>query len=92
MNFLKRALGILWISLGAVLVIYFPYKTYSVLMAPESTSEDYVFWIVVTGIFIPVILGLLLFGYYAIKGEYDEPAVEAGFKSAEQSKPKGIHI
>ncbi|HEY0899146.1 MAG TPA: hypothetical protein VGD90_07415 [Sphingobacteriaceae bacterium] len=92
MNFLKRALGVVWICLGAALVVYFPYKTYSVLMAPASTSEDYVFWIVVTGIFIPVILGLLLFGYYALKGEYDEPPLRVqAFESAEQSKSEGVH-
>ena len=73
MNYLKRSLGILWILLGAALLGYFPYKTYNVLTSSVATSEDFVFWIVVTVIFIPVILGLLLFGYYAVKGEYDEP-------------------
>jgi len=88
MKFLRRALGIVWILLGAALVIYFPYKTYGVLTAPAATSEDYVFWIVVSGIFIPVIFGLLLFGYYAVKGEYDEPPVQAG--DAESPKPEKV--
>lgn len=87
MNYLKRSLGILWILLGASLVVYFPYKTYSVLTSSSATSEDYVFWIVVTGIFIPVILGLLLFGYYAVQGEYDDPVsiVAADAPSVEAS-------
>jgi purine-cytosine permease-like protein len=71
MNLIKRCLGVFWIILGSALVLYFPYQTYSVITSQTSTSEDYVFWMVVTGIFIPVIFGLLLFGYYAVRGEYD---------------------
>jgi hypothetical protein len=83
MNTIKRCLGVLWILLGAALVLYFPYQTFKVLMSHTATSEDYVFWVVVTGIFIPVILGLLLFGYYALKGEYDLPV------ASHQDTPKG---
>ena len=71
MNTLKRVLGIIWMILGAAFAGYFPYKTVLVLSSPSATSEDFVFWIVVTLIFIPVMLGLVLFGYYAVKGEYN---------------------
>ena len=29
-------------------------------------------WIIIIGIFIPIAIGMIIFGYYAVKGEYDE--------------------
>lgn len=86
MNLIKRSLGVVWMLLGTALVLYFPYQTYTVVTSSTSTSEDYVFWVIVTGIFIPVIFGLLLFGYYAVKGEYDEPVMSLSEISEEKVK------
>jgi len=37
----------------------------------EKLQEARVFWIVIILIFIPIALGFTIFGWYAIKGEYD---------------------
>ena len=29
-------------------------------------------WIIIISIFTPIAIGLMIFGYYSIKGEYDE--------------------
>lgn len=28
-------------------------------------------WIIIIGVFTPIAIGLMIFGYYALKGEYD---------------------
>ncbi|HZX74941.1 MAG TPA: hypothetical protein VFE57_10995 [Cyclobacteriaceae bacterium] len=70
MNGLKRILGVIWILAGLGLAAYMPYRAISKLTTPAASTEDFVFWIVVVTIFIPIIIGFILFGYYAVKGEY----------------------
>lgn len=71
MEMLKKALGVVWLVAGAALAVYLPYKAVFQLTAATATSEDFVFWIVITGIFIPISIGFILFGFYALKGEYN---------------------
>lgn len=70
MNALRKYLGILWLLLGVVLGAYLFYKAAVALGSASSNAEDYVFWIVIVTIFIPILIGFILFGYYACKGEY----------------------
>lgn len=70
MNLLRKYLGILWLLLGVILGIYLFYKAAEALSSPTTHAEDYVFWIVIVTIFIPILIGFILFGYYAYKGEY----------------------
>jgi len=72
MNVLKRLFGVIWMLGGFVLAVYMPYQAVAKLTAPAASAEDFVFWIVVVTIFIPIIIGFILFGYYAVKGEYSE--------------------
>lgn len=71
MDALKRFFGLVWILAGAALALYLPYQARIKLNSNGATQEDYVFWIVILVIFIPIIIGFILFGYYAAKGEYD---------------------
>ena len=70
MNALKKILGVVWVFAGLTLAVYMPYQAVIKLTAPTASAEDFVFWIVVVTIFIPIIIGFILFGYYAVKGEY----------------------
>jgi hypothetical protein len=70
MNGLKKILGVVWMLSGIALAAYMPFQAITKLSAPTATTEDFVFWIVVVTIFIPIIIGFILFGYYAVKGEY----------------------
>ncbi|PRY51448.1 hypothetical protein B0I27_10733 [Arcticibacter pallidicorallinus] len=70
MNLLRKYLGILWLLLGVILGVYLFYQTAQALSSPTTNAEDYVFWIVIVTIFIPILIGFILFGYYAYKGEY----------------------
>ena len=70
MNYVKRILGIIWILL-APLAIYYLVKTASQEIAKKPAIETKIQWIVFIIVFIPIAIGLIIFGYYAMKGEYD---------------------
>lgn len=72
MDALKRFFGLVWILAGVALALYLPYQAITKLNSVQATQEDYVFWIVILVIFIPIIIGFILFGYYAAKGEYGQ--------------------
>lgn len=71
MEFIKKYLGIVWIALGLA-VAYF---CIAILGVPKITSgkqEDLVFGIIILFVLTPIIVGgLLVFGWYALQGEYD---------------------
>ena len=70
MNAIKRILGIVWIVLGIATLIYL-IKTGITEIALNPLPGTKVQWGTFIVIFIPIAIGLVLFGYYALKGEYD---------------------
>jgi hypothetical protein len=70
MNQIKRILGLLWIILGPV-AIYYLIKTGANEIARKPVIDTKIQWGVFIVIFIPIAIGLVIFGYYAFKGEYD---------------------
>ncbi len=70
MNTLRKYLGIIWMLGGMLLAAFLSYKAAVVLNSGSAAAEDYVFWVVTILIFIPIIIGFVLFGFYAFKGEY----------------------
>jgi hypothetical protein len=70
MNQLKRYLGILWIALAPVAVFYLV-KTAASEIAAKPVIDTKIQWGVFVLIFIPIAIGLALFGYFALTGEYD---------------------
>jgi hypothetical protein len=71
MNILKRLLGIVWIALGP-LVLFWLIRTGVGEVAKKPVTDTKIQWGIFVLIFIPIAVGLILFGYYALKGEYDE--------------------
>jgi predicted Na+-dependent transporter len=70
MNNIKRWLGIVWMLLGPV-AIYFLIKTAAGEIAKKPVLDTKIQWAVFVIVFIPIAIGMIIFGYYAIKGEYD---------------------
>jgi len=70
MNQLKRLTGIIWILLGPVCV-YYLIKTAAAEIAQKPLIDTKIQWGVFVVVFIPIAVGIVLFGYYALKGEYD---------------------
>lgn len=70
MNQLKRLAGIIWILLGP-LAVYYLLKTAAGEIAKKPVMDTKIQWGVFVVIFIPIAIGMVIFGYYALKGEYD---------------------
>ncbi len=70
MNQLKRLLGFAWMLLGP-LAIYFLIRTALSEIVKKPVIDTKIQWGVFVVVFIPIAIGLMIFGYYAIKGEYD---------------------
>jgi predicted Na+-dependent transporter len=70
MNNIKRWLGIVWMLLGPV-AIYFLIKTAAEEIAKKPVLDTKIQWAVFVIVFLPIAIGMIIFGYYAIKGEYD---------------------
>ncbi len=70
MNKLRKVLGVFWMLVSPVAIFYLV-KTASEEIAKKPVTETIIQWGVFIGVFIPIALGLVIFGYYALKGEYD---------------------
>ena len=72
MDLLKRILGLVWALLGPAIIIGMVWRAATELgqVKPEKVQETYIFWIIVIAIFVPIALGLMLFGIYALRNEY----------------------
>jgi purine-cytosine permease-like protein len=69
MNAIKRFAGILWIILGPVAIFYL-IKTAAEEITKKPVIDTKIQWIVFVVIFIPIAIGLMIFGWYALKNEY----------------------
>jgi hypothetical protein len=73
MNVIKRWLGILWMITGPVVIlVLLKSAVENINSAGKGDINKPVPWIIVIAIFTPIAVGLMLFGWYAWKGEYDE--------------------
>lgn len=71
MNFIKKVLGIVWLLL-AIAATYFCVFVFGLPKLNSGKQEDLVFGIIILFVLTPLIVfGLTIFGYYALKGEYD---------------------
>jgi len=71
MNTLKRIAGILWVIAGP-LAIYYLVKTAVDEINKKPVIDTKIQWAVFVIVFIPIAVGIIIFGFYAIKGEYDQ--------------------
>jgi len=71
MNALKRILGIFWLLMGPAVLGFLIFEAVKKNSLPTSTSNDMLQWGIIIGIFVPIAIGLMIFGYYSMKGAYD---------------------
>ncbi|MCC7401988.1 MAG: hypothetical protein IT214_10945 [Chitinophagaceae bacterium] len=69
MDNIKRIAGIIWILLGP-LSVYYLVKTAVIEISKKPVLDTKIQWTVFVVVFIPIAIGMVLFGYYALKGEY----------------------
>jgi hypothetical protein len=70
MNSIKRFAGIIWILLGPF-AIYYLITTAISEINKKPVIDTKIQWIVFVVIFIPIAIGMMIFGWFALKGEYD---------------------
>lgn len=71
MNSIKRVLGYLWILIGvASIVILIAGAIQNIDLQGTADINKPVPWIIIIAIFTPIAIGLVIFGYYALKDEY----------------------
>lgn len=70
MNLLKKGLGIIWMLLGP-LCLYYLIKTALHQISLHPVIDTKIQWGVFIVVFIPIAIGLVIFGWYAWKEEYN---------------------
>ena len=72
MNNIKKTLGIVWMLLGLA-TAYFGIFELGIPKFTSGKQEDLVFGIIIMLVLTPIITGgLLIFGKYALEGEYGD--------------------
>lgn len=77
MNKIRRMAGWLWLVLSLVLVGLLFYRAgWEIDLAKQCGKaadllEKRMFWYVILPVFLPIMAGLGVFGFFAVKGEYD---------------------
>ncbi|WP_159466858.1 DUF6814 family protein [Dyadobacter sp. 3J3] len=74
MNTIKRILGVVWIILGPTIILFLFMQAADKIAAAAvgiARTNTTLQWSIIIIIFIPICAGLMIFGYYGVKGEYD---------------------
>ena len=70
MNQIKKFAGIIWMFTAIVTYIIL-LKTAWAQINAKPTTDTIVQWSIFAIIFLPIAIGLLIFGWLAMKGDYD---------------------
>lgn len=73
MNSVKKYLGIVWMLLAPAIILFLFWQAADKIgKATEATRSNVTLqWVIILIVFLPICIGLLIFGYYAVKGYYD---------------------
>ena len=72
MNQLKRIMGVIWIILAPVVIYFLVTGALNNIGASTKDINKPIPWIIIIAIFTPIAIGLMIFGFYSLKGEYDK--------------------
>lgn len=73
MNGLKKYFGLIWLLLAPILIFELVDGALQHIdPAGKKDINNPVIWIIIIAIFTPIAIGLVIFGWYAFRGEYDD--------------------
>lgn len=75
MNALKKTLGLAWMVLGPLAMTFLFIQAIDKIGLTHTSIErtnTILQWSIILFIFFPICLGLMIFGFYAWKGEYEK--------------------
>jgi hypothetical protein len=70
MKFIRKWLGLIWMGIGPV-AIFFLLKMAAAEIAAKPMIDTKIQWGVFVVIAVPIAIGMVIFGYYVFKEEYD---------------------
>ena len=79
MNAIKKLLGLLWMIIAPLSVLLmFIQAAEKIKLASEGVARTNTAlqWGIILLIFIPVSIGMIIFGYYSSKGEYNNKTTD----------------
>lgn len=72
MNTIKKLMGFVWMLLAPVVIILLISGAINNIQSGGTKDINQpIPWLIIISIFTPIAIGLFIFGYYCIKGEYD---------------------
>lgn len=75
MKSIKKFLGLIWMLLGPLAMSFLFIQAIEKVGLTHTEIErtnTILQWAIILFIFLPISLGLMIFGFYAWKGEYDQ--------------------
>lgn len=74
MNSLKKYLGIVWMILAPAIIVFLFWQAIDkISMATDTTRANITLqWSIILIIFLPICIGLAIFGSYSFKGYYNQ--------------------
>ena len=78
MNAFKRYFGLLLLIIGPLFI--FELVSGAIANIDTAGKKDInnpIIWIIIISIFTPIAIGLVIFGWYAFRGEYDRLPVKS---------------
>ncbi len=72
MENVKKIMGIVWMILAPVIIYFLVMGAiHNISSSGTKDINKPIPWIIIITIFTPIAIGLMIFGYYALKGEYN---------------------
>ena len=68
----KRIMGFVWMIIAPVIIFFLISGAVNNIGNGSKDINKPIPWIIIITIFTPIAAGLMIFGWYAIKGEYDK--------------------
>jgi hypothetical protein len=75
MSALKKYLGVMWVMLGPASMLLLTWQAWEKINLAKpgiETTNTALQWGIILLIFIPIAIGLVIFGKYALTGEYTQ--------------------
>ncbi len=73
MNQFKRIMGVVWMIIAPAIIYFLVMGAiHNISGGGTKDINKPIPWIIIISIFTPIAVGLMIFGYYALRGEYDK--------------------
>ena len=72
MNQLKKTMGFVWIIIAPIIIFFLISGAVHNIGHGNKDINKPIPWIIIITIFTPIAVGLMIFGWYSIKGEYND--------------------